>query len=124
MAPKIPPKRAKAESPEPDDEDPEADEAPPPKKARAKSESAEPKPGSATPTPKKDADGAYFSLGDRKRLSVRRYKGTLLFDIREYYQDKASGNEMPGKKGISLTEAQFHALVAATGAAVEAAKEV
>lgn len=30
------------------------------------------------------------------------FKGKTFVDIREYYTDKASGQEKPGKKGISL----------------------
>ena len=35
----------------------------------------------------------------------------LLIDIREYYDDKKSGEEKPGKKGISLNPDQWNALV-------------
>ncbi|KAJ7703166.1 transcriptional Coactivator p15-domain-containing protein, partial [Mycena rosella] len=44
----------------------------------------------------------FIDLGKNKRATVRRFKGTTLIDIREFYLDKASGEQKPGKKGISL----------------------
>lgn len=43
----------------------------------------------------------YIDLGKKKRATVRAFKGTVLLDIREFYE--AGGEEKPGKKGISLT---------------------
>lgn len=51
---------------------------------------------------------AYFEISGKKRCTLRVYNGTPLVDIREYY-DK-NGEMMPGKKGISLTKAQWEAL--------------
>jgi hypothetical protein len=55
----------------------------------------------------------YWKLGDprsMRRVMVRKYRGQVLVDIREYYRDVSSGEELPGRKGISLTTKQFRAL--------------
>ncbi|ODV95957.1 hypothetical protein PACTADRAFT_80039 [Pachysolen tannophilus NRRL Y-2460] len=52
-----------------------------------------------------------IDIGKNKQVSVRRYNGVNLVDIREYYLDKASGELRPGKKGISLTEESWNLLV-------------
>jgi hypothetical protein len=38
------------------------------------------------------------------------FKEKLLIDIREYYNDKKSGEDKPGSKGIALTLEQWHEL--------------
>jgi Transcriptional Coactivator p15 (PC4) len=38
---------------------------------------------------------------------VKAYKGKPLIDIREFYNDKSTGELKPGKKGISLTSEQY-----------------
>ena len=43
---------------------------------------------------------------------VRVFKGQTYIDIREYYIDKSSMDERPGKKGISLNCQQYQALKA------------
>lgn len=53
----------------------------------------------------------YIDLGQNKRVSVSEYNKKLLINIREYYQDKASNEMKPGKKGIALNESQFQKLV-------------
>ncbi len=40
------------------------------------------------------------------------FKGQTYIDIREYYIDKSSMDERPGKKGISLNCQQYQALKA------------
>lgn len=50
----------------------------------------------------------YIDLGKKKRATVRAFKGTVLLDIREFYE--AGGEEKPGKKGISLTIEQWETL--------------
>lgn len=60
-------------------------------------------PGAAT-------SSTVFDIGKMKKVSVSNYKDSTLVDIREYYTDKKSGEEKPGKKGISLTLDQWNAL--------------
>jgi hypothetical protein len=55
----------------------------------------------------------YWRLGDPRslrRVMVRKYRGQVLVDIREYYRDAKTGEELPGRKGISLTMKQFRSL--------------
>jgi hypothetical protein len=54
----------------------------------------------------------YFELSAKKRFTVRKWKGNVLLDIREFYEDKKSEEMRPGKKGISLTNDQYKALKA------------
>lgn len=42
----------------------------------------------------------FIDLGNKKRVTVRSFKGKLLLDIREFYGDES--DLKPGKKGISL----------------------
>lgn len=51
-----------------------------------------------------------FELSGKRRVTVRKFRSSVLIDIREYYEDKASGEERPGKKGISLTKEQYEKL--------------
>lgn len=51
-----------------------------------------------------------FELSGNRRVTVRKFRSSTLIDIREYYMDKASGEERPGKKGISLTKEQYEKL--------------
>ncbi|KAI9100643.1 transcriptional Coactivator p15-domain-containing protein [Phlyctochytrium arcticum] len=68
-----------------------------------------PKKAKTTANPEKEAlsklkDGKYELLLDgKKRLSISKFKNLTLVDIREYYKDKTSGTEKPGKKGISIS---------------------
>lgn len=54
---------------------------------------------------------AIFDLGKNKRVTVRQFRNINLIDIREYYQDSATGELRPGKKGISLTEDLYDELL-------------
>mmetsp|Transcript_16786 Transcript_16786/g.21560 ORF Transcript_16786/g.21560 Transcript_16786/m.21560 type:complete len:110 (-) Transcript_16786:244-573(-) len=59
----------------------------------------------------RNADGDFLiDLGKNKKCCVRSFKGRTLIDIREYYVDKNSGEEKPGKKGIALQPEQWEAL--------------
>ncbi|RHY27708.1 hypothetical protein DYB32_006597, partial [Aphanomyces invadans] len=59
---------------------------------------------------KKQADGSIlFDLSSKKLVSVRAWKSAILVDIREYFD--SNGERKPGKKGISLTTDQFHAVM-------------
>jgi hypothetical protein len=51
-------------------------------------------------------------------VSVTTFKGIKYVDIREYYTDKSSGEEKPGKKGISLTIDQWNKLKAAVSTTI------
>lgn len=57
-----------------------------------------------------DEDALFTAeLGSSKRVAVRNYKNIKLIDIREFYEK--NGEKLPGRKGISLTSAQFQALL-------------
>lgn len=45
-----------------------------------------------------------FELDKKKQVTVRKFNGVSLVDIREFYIDKDTQEKKPGKKGISLTE--------------------
>jgi hypothetical protein len=51
----------------------------------------------------------YVQLGQKKRVTVREFKGKVLVDIREFY-GKDQDDEKPGKKGISLNLDQWACL--------------
>ncbi|KAI0051235.1 PC4-domain-containing protein [Auriscalpium vulgare] len=55
----------------------------------------------------------YIELGQKKRVTVRDFKGKTLIDIREFYGD--AGEEKPGKKGISLSVEQWKSLSRSVG---------
>jgi len=58
----------------------------------------------------KNADGeGYLLLSKNRRVTVRKYKGAVLVDIRETY-DKDGQEGLPGKKGIALSLEQWRAL--------------
>ena len=67
----------------------------------------------AIPCERSTAGDCFWRLGEAsslRRVTVRKYRNSTLVDIREYYRDAESGEERPGKKGISLTVKQFRAL--------------
>ena len=39
-------------------------------------------------------------LSKNRFVSVRSFKGRIIVDIREYYEDSYSGQSKPGKKGV------------------------
>ena len=56
----------------------------------------------------KTKDEIAIKLDDKKRITVRKFKGKLLVDIREFYNDK--GEMKPGKKGIALSKENWNKL--------------
>lgn len=64
------------------------------------------------PTVHVDSEGR-FELGNKKLLDVRKFKGKILIDVREYYEE--GGALKPGRKGISLSLEQWRALESIVG---------
>uniref|UniRef100_A0A6M2DQG1 Putative rna polymerase ii transcriptional coactivator n=1 Tax=Xenopsylla cheopis TaxID=163159 RepID=A0A6M2DQG1_XENCH len=82
------------------------------KKAESSSDSDE-GPVDRNPTPSKKSktqEQDTWVLEKQRKVTIREFKGKVMVDIREHYTD-ASGDEKPGKKGISLSVAQFNKLV-------------
>ncbi|RLN15066.1 hypothetical protein BBI17_007650 [Phytophthora kernoviae] len=59
-----------------------------------------------------------FQLSAKRRLTVRKWKSTVLVDVREFYDD--NGEPKPGKKGISLSLDQWKKLMELSDAVTEA----
>jgi hypothetical protein len=55
------------------------------------------------PTAKPGGD-VLFELGGKKKVSVGKFKGMTLINIREYYEDRATGEE----KVMQLKQHDFH----------------
>ncbi|GJQ14977.1 hypothetical protein GpartN1_g6768.t1 [Galdieria partita] len=57
----------------------------------------------------RDSDGyPYFELSKTRRVTVRKFSGKVLVDIREFYNN---GETLaPGRKGISLSIEQYERL--------------
>eukprot|EP01038_Epipyxis_sp_PR26KG_P008257 gene8257-11173_t len=51
-----------------------------------------------------------FSIGGRRKVGISLFKGKVFVNIREYYEDKNTGEEKPGSKGIALSVDQWNAL--------------
>nr|CAH0106615.1 unnamed protein product [Daphnia galeata] len=85
------------------------DRNPPPKKEGAKSKkpAAAAASGSAKSVqsnPSQDEEPTW-QLDKQRTLKVRSWKGKTFIDIREYYEK--DGEQLPGKRGISLSVAQW-----------------
>eukprot|EP00981_Chlorochromonas_danica_P000225 scaffold51_cov172-Ochromonas_danica.AAC.13 len=53
----------------------------------------------------------YHLLGGKRKASVSTFKGKVYINIREFYEDKLTGEEKPGSKGIALTIEQWKVLL-------------
>ncbi|KAJ5946241.1 RNA polymerase II transcriptional coactivator KELP [Penicillium verhagenii] len=60
--------------------------------------------------PKEDSNGdKYWEISKMRRVTVSSFRGKPMVSVREFYEK--DGQELPGKKGISMPVAQFAALV-------------
>ncbi|KAL4923204.1 transcriptional coactivator p15/PC4 family protein [Aspergillus undulatus] len=63
-----------------------------------------------TATRKQDSNGdSYWEISKMRRVAISSFRGKTMVNIREYYEK--DGEELPGKKGISLPTDQFSALL-------------
>ncbi|EPS29107.1 RNA polymerase II transcriptional coactivator KELP [Penicillium oxalicum] len=63
-----------------------------------------------TSTAKTDANGdRYWEISKMRRVTVSEFRGKTMVSVREYYEK--DGQELPGKKGISMSLEQFAAFV-------------
>ncbi|KAF3491136.1 uncharacterized protein GIQ15_00653 [Arthroderma uncinatum] len=61
-------------------------------------------------TPKTDSNGdPYWEISRQRRVTISTFRGRVLVNVREYYEK--DGQDLPGKKGISMTLEQFNSLV-------------
>ncbi|KUL89880.1 hypothetical protein ZTR_02746 [Talaromyces verruculosus] len=61
-------------------------------------------------TQKTDSNGdVYWDISSHRRVTISEFRGKSLVSIREYYEK--DGQELPGKKGISLPIEQFNVLI-------------
>jgi hypothetical protein len=51
-----------------------------------------------------------FELGGNRKVTVAPYKNNLYINIREFYEDKSTGELKPGNKGIALSVEQWNSL--------------
>ncbi|CEL01548.1 hypothetical protein ASPCAL01129 [Aspergillus calidoustus] len=84
------------------------DEDEPPRTKKAKNNAASRSGGLSR---REDANGeSYWEISKMRRVTISTFRGKTMVNIREYYEK--DGQELPGKKGISLPTDQFSALVA------------
>ncbi|EEH08666.1 conserved hypothetical protein [Histoplasma capsulatum G186AR] len=68
--------------------------------------------GTSFPASEKKIDSNgdfYWNISRLRRLTVSSFKGRILVSVREYYEK--DGQELPGKKGISMPLDQFNTLI-------------
>ncbi|RAO71228.1 uncharacterized protein BHQ10_007240 [Talaromyces amestolkiae] len=66
--------------------------------------------GASSATQKIDSNGdIYWDISSHRRITISEFRGKSMVNIREYYEK--DGQELPGKKGISLPIEQFNALI-------------
>ncbi|KAL2859946.1 transcriptional coactivator p15/PC4 family protein [Aspergillus lucknowensis] len=62
------------------------------------------------PTRREDMNGdSYWEISKMRRVTVSSFRGKTMVNIREYYEK--DGEELPGKKGISLPIDQYSTLM-------------
>ncbi|KAL8711668.1 MAG: hypothetical protein Q9225_007086 [Loekoesia sp. 1 TL-2023] len=81
-----------------------------PKSKRAKTTIAKGKDAVASKKDK-DNENEFWEISDKRRVTIDSFKGNIMVNLREYYEDRNTGNMMPGKKGISLPLAQYSTLL-------------
>lgn len=64
-----------------------------------------------------------WELGGRKKVRVGRFKGKIYVHIREYYEDKSTGEEKPGK-GTALNIEQWKEFLDCIPEVKEAVKQL
>jgi len=70
--------------------------------------------------PQNNDEEPTWNLDKMRLVKVREFRGKVLIDIREFYEK--DGNMLPGKKGISLSAAQWQKLKEITQEVDEAIK--
>ncbi|OAX82642.1 hypothetical protein ACJ72_03004 [Emergomyces africanus] len=68
--------------------------------------------GTSFPAAEKSIDSngdIYWNISRLRRLTVSSFKGRTMVSVREYYEK--DGQELPGKKGISMPLEQFNTLI-------------
>ncbi|KAI9373134.1 transcriptional Coactivator p15-domain-containing protein [Aspergillus egyptiacus] len=87
----------------------------PPRAKRSKTKSAQQKlvgtsNSHESVTRKEDTNGdSYWEISKMRRVTISSFRGKIMVNIREYYEKE--GEELPGKKGISLPVDQFSTLL-------------
>lgn len=83
-----------------------------PQSKRTKTEVTTPAGSSSIASRRVDTNGdSYWEISKLRRVTVSSFRGKTMVHIREYYEK--DGQELPGKKGISLPIDQFTSLVSA-----------
>lgn len=67
----------------------------------------EPQEEETTDKKKNEQGETFFEIGPKRRITVRKFKGKPLIDIREFWEP-SPGELAPGKKGISLSVDQWN----------------
>jgi len=83
------------------------DRNPPPSK-KSKSDSSAKSAGAGSSSKPKKSEDETWSLDARRMVKINEFRGKVFVDIREYYEQ--DGELKPGKKGISLSAAQYQKL--------------
>lgn len=100
-------KRSKVETDSDSDSGPD-DRNVPQKKGKPDAGNKKPAGGASQSTTNADGD-SMFMIAKKRYVTVREFKGRVMVDIREFYEDN-SGDLKPGKKGICLQLDQWNAL--------------